>query len=102
MNSRFASISGQLKMYTGDEKATQSQRRNQALRRMVEQFDEKDKFEFTLLDAGGQVLASSSGRAGELSSLEDFQQAMASPDGRGEAIYRSRPIRPRTLPPCAW
>ena len=89
VNSRFASISGQLKMYTGDEKATQSQRRSQALRRMVEQFDEKDKFEFTLLDAGGQVLASSSGRAGELSSLEDFQQAMASPDGRGEAIYRS-------------
>ena len=89
VNSRFASISGQLKMYTGDEKATQSQRRSQALRRMVEQFDEKDKFEFTLLDAGGQVLASSTGRAGELSSLEDFQQAMASPEGRGEAIYRS-------------
>ena len=89
VNSRFVSISGQLKMYTGDEKATQSQRRSQALRRMVEQFDEKDKFEFTLLDAGGQVLASSTGRAGELSSLEDFQQAMASPDGRGEAIYRS-------------
>ena len=89
VNSRFVSISGQLKMYTGDEKATQSQRRSQALRRMVEQFDEKDKFEFTLLDAGGQVLASSTGRAGELSSLEDFQQAMASPEGRGEAIYRS-------------
>ena len=89
VNSRFVSISGQLKMYTGDEKATQSQRRSQALRRMVEQFDEKDKFEFTLLDAGGQVLASSSGRAGELSSLEDFQQAMASPDGRGGAISRS-------------
>ena len=30
VNSRFVSISGQLKMYTGDEKATQSQRRSQA------------------------------------------------------------------------
>ena len=89
MYRRFSSVSGQLKMYTGDTVQSTAATRSVALRRMVEQFDEKDKFEFTLLDAGGQVLASSTGRAGELSSLEDFQQAMASPEGRGEAIYRS-------------
>ena len=89
VSSRFSSISGQLKMYTGSDLITDSQQRGTALRRMVEQFDEKDKFEFTLLDSEGQVLASSSGMAADPAQMEDFHQAMTGPDGRGEATYRS-------------
>ncbi len=57
---RFSSINGQLKMYTGD--TAQKPRQPQCgLRRMVEQFSDKDKYEFMLLDSYGGVIASSSG-----------------------------------------
>ena len=59
--SRFSSISGQLKMNVGPTAAATAQARSLALRRMVEQFDAKDKFEFMLLDADGGLIATSSG-----------------------------------------
>ena len=54
IESRFSTISGRLQATgtAGDSRET-SESRGQALRRTVEQFDEKDKFEFMLLDAQG-------------------------------------------------
>ena len=54
MLSRFSTIEGQLRATgtTGSEDET-SYSRSRALRRAVEQFDEKDKFEFMLLDTVG-------------------------------------------------
>ena len=58
----FSTIAGRLQATgtAGDANET-SESRGQALRRTVEQFDEKDKFEFMLLDAQGVILATSSG-----------------------------------------
>ena len=61
MMRRFSSINGQLKMYTGDTAQKTAANRSVALRRMVEQFADKDKYEFMLLDGYGGVIASSSG-----------------------------------------
>ena len=46
MYRRFSSVSGQLKMYTGDTVQSTASIRSMALRRMVEQFADKDKYEF--------------------------------------------------------
>ena len=46
---RFSSITGQLKMYTGDTAQKASASRSVALRRMVEQFSDKDKYELSLI-----------------------------------------------------
>ena len=64
--------------------------RSVALRRMVEQFSDKDKYEFMLLDSYGGVIASSSGTDAEgiLSSV-DFERAQENADGMGMAIYRT-------------
>ena len=51
---RFSSITGQLKMYTGDTAQKASASRSVALRRMVEQFSDKDKYEFMLLQRHGR------------------------------------------------
>ena len=90
MYRRFSSISGQLKMYTGDTAQKASASRSVALRRMVEQFSDKDKYEFMLLDSYGSVIASSSGTDAEgiLTSV-DFEQAQETGDGMGVAIYRT-------------
>ena len=61
MYRRFSSVNGQLKMYTGDTAQKTAANRSVALRRMVEQFSDKDKYEFMLLDSYGGVIASSSG-----------------------------------------
>ena len=61
MYRRFSSVNGQLKMYTGDTAQKAAANRSVALRRMVEQFSDKDKYEFMLLDSYGGVIASSSG-----------------------------------------
>lgn len=88
MLNRFSSITGQLKMYTDASSADPADARSQALRRMVEQFDDKDKFEFQLLDASGEVLSSSSGfAAGREAAGGDFAAAFESPDGVGSAVY---------------
>ena len=90
MYRRFSSISGQLKMYTGDTAQKASASRSVALRRMVEQFSDKDKYEFMLLDSYGSVIASSSGTDAEgILTSADFEQAQETGDGRGVAIYRT-------------
>ena len=90
MYRRFSSVNGQLKMYTGDTAQKTAANRSVALRRMVEQFSDKDKYEFMLLDSYGGVIASSSGTDAEgiLSSV-DFERAQENADGMGMAIYRT-------------
>ena len=90
MYRRFSSITGQLKMYTGETSQKTAASRSVALRRMVEQFSDKDKYEFMLLDSYGGVIASSSGTDAEgiLSSV-DFERAQENADGMGMAIYRT-------------
>ena len=90
MYRRFSSISGQLKMYTGDTAQKRAASRSVALRRMVEQFSDKDKYEFMLLDSYGEVIASSSGTSAEgIVTEEDFNKAQSALDGMGVAIYRT-------------
>ena len=90
MYRRFSSISGQLKRYTGDTAQKASASRSVALRRMVEQFSDKDKYEFMLLDSYGSVIASSSGTDAEgILTSADFEQAQETGDGMGVAIYRT-------------
>ena len=90
MYRRFSSISGQLKMYTGDTAQKASASRSVALCRMVEQFSDKDKYEFMLLDSYGSVIASSSGTDAEgILTSADFEQAQETGDGTGVAIYRT-------------
>ena len=88
---RFSSITGQLKMYTGDTAQKASASRSVALRRMVEQFSDKDKYEFMLLDSYGGVIASSSGTdADGIVTQSDFEQAQDAVDGMGVAIYKTQ------------
>ena len=91
MYRRFSSVTGQLKMYTGDTAQSAAVSRSLALRRMVEQFADKDKYEFMLLDSYGSVIASSSGTDAEgIVSSRDFEQALGAPDGLGVAVYRTQ------------
>ena len=86
MMRRFSSINGQLKMYTGDTAQKTAANRSVALRRMVEQFADKDKYEFMLLG----VIASSSGTGADgIVVQDDFNKAQDAPDGVGVAIYRT-------------
>ena len=88
---RFSSITGQLKMYTGDTAQKASVSRSVALRRMVEQFSDKDKYEFMLLDSYGGVIASSSGTdADGIVTQSDFEQAQDAVDGMGVALYKTQ------------
>ena len=90
MYRRFSSVNGQLKMYTGDTAQKTAANRSVALRRMVEQFSDKDKYEFMLLDSYGEVIASSSGTSAEgIVTDEDFNKAQSALDGMGVAIYRT-------------
>lgn len=85
---RFSSVTGQLQVYSGDTAAETASARGLALRRMVEQFSGKEKYEFMLLDASGRVLASSSGtKAAGIVNSEDFSAAQQSADGTGGLIY---------------
>ena len=89
IESRFSTIAGRLQATgTAGDSLETSESRGQALRRTVEQFDEKDKFEFMLLDARGVVLSTSSGTMSqELSNGADFVEALTSADGEGRAIF---------------
>ena len=88
MYQRFSSISGQLKVYGGDTARRMAANRSLALRRMVEQFSDKDKYEFMLLDGQGSVIASTSGTsAAGIISARDFEEAQTSADGYGTAVY---------------
>lgn len=57
----------------------------------MEQFDEKDKFEFMLLDSSGVVLATSSGTMNKnlLSEGRDFYQAVTGSTGSGMVTFRT-------------
>ena len=91
MYRRFSSIAGQLKVYTGDTAQSAASARSLALRRMVEQFADKDKYEFMLLDNYGAVIASSSGTdADGIVTGTDFEQAQNAADGLGGAVYRTQ------------
>ena len=62
VENRFSTVVGRLQATgTAGDTATTAESRANVLRRVVEQFDEKDKFEFMLLDAQGVILATSSG-----------------------------------------
>ena len=88
MYRRFSSINGQLKVYSGGTAQRTAASRSFALRRMVEQFADKDKYEFMLLDGSGHVIASTSGTNAEgIIVPDDFEQAQTAPDGYGTAIY---------------
>jgi signal transduction histidine kinase len=90
MYSRFSSITGQLKMYTGETAQKRATNRSVALRRMVEQFSDKDRYEFMLLDRYGDVIASSSGTdAAGIVTMTDFEQAQLDANGRGVALYKT-------------
>ena len=109
---RFSSITGQLKMYTGDTAQKASASRSVALRRMVEQFSDKDKYEFMLLDSYGGVIASSSGTDADgivtQSRHRMLWTAWGWPSTRPRAGNRSCPsviwcpTRRRTWRPCGW
>ena len=87
MENRFSTIEGRLQATgTAGDAAVTAESRARTLRRTVEQFDEKDKFEFMLLDASGVILANSSGiRSTDLTGGSDF--ALALLQGRGNDIY---------------
>ena len=90
MYRRFSSVTGQLKVYTADTVYSAAANRSMALRRMVEQYSDKDKYEFMLLDSYGGVIASSSGTdADGIVNNLDFVQAQDAADGLGMAVYRT-------------
>ena len=111
MMRRFSSINGQLKMYTGDTAQKTAANRSVALRRMVEQFADKDKYEFMLLDGYGGVIASSSGTGADgIVVQDDFNEALDAPVWPSTAPPAGKrswlcavwcPMRPRTWLPCA-
>ena len=88
MLQRFSTVSGQLQAYSGETVRETEAVRSLALRRMVEQFDAKERYEFMLLDYGGRVLASSSGtNARGILTDEYYFAAQQSADGVGMATY---------------
>lgn len=92
MITRFTAVDGRLQATgtAGDARATAASR-GQVLRRTVEQFDEKDKFEFMLLDADGAVLATSSGTMSRsLAQGQDYAAALSSVSGTGVDIFRTQ------------
>lgn len=91
MFNRFSTIEGQLRATgtAGDTDET-AYSRGRALRRIVEMFDEKDKFEFMLLDGSGMVLTTSSGTfSQELAAGDDFYQAVTGSSGAGVSTFRT-------------
>ena len=92
IQSRFSTFVGRLQATgTAGSSLSTSESRSQALRRTVEQFEEKDKFEFMLLDSSGVVLATSSGtrNANLLSVGQDFYEAVTGTTGTGSVIFRT-------------
>ena len=89
--SRFSTIEGQLSATgTAGDESNASASRGMALRRAVELFDEKDKFEFMLLDSSGAVIATSSGTfSRELLGGTDVYDAMTGASGIGVSTFRT-------------
>lgn len=64
--------------------------RSIVLRRMLEQFAEKDKFEVMLLNAYGQIAASTTGYVPTQNDVPaDYIAALATENGMGESIYQT-------------
>ena len=77
MQSRFSTFVGRLQATgTAGSSLSTSESRSQALRRTVEQFEEKDKFEFMLLDSSGVVLATT-GTGSVILRTADWERVMA-------------------------
>lgn len=89
VENRFSTVVGRLQATgTAGDTNTTAESRGQVLRRVVEQFDEKDKFEFMLLDAQGVILATSSGTMNPgLNDGTDYGRALTSANGLGSAIF---------------
>lgn len=83
--SRISSITTQLYI-----SADTTDSRSVTLRGMIEQFEEKDKFELELVTQSGYVATSTTGftRTGT-KAHDDYALAHASADGIGQAVYRS-------------
>ncbi len=81
MLNRITTLSGQLANTTATEAEYED-----ALRRMVGEFSETDKFELMLVDVRGQVVATSSGFVLQEVQLEDYEEATLSSTGVGEFI----------------
>ncbi len=87
---RFSTINAQLEITISSTDAATVNARSLALRRMVEQFDAKESYEFMLLDSQGRIISTSSGQIeNDLFSNEDFSLALESVNGVGESIYRT-------------
>ena len=89
VENRFSTVVGRLQATgTAGDTATTAESRANVLRRVVEQFDEKAKFEFMLLDAQGVILATSSGTMNrDLTNGTDYGRALTSANGIGSAIF---------------
>ena len=75
-------------MYSGGTAQRTAASRSFALRRMVEQFADKDKYEFMLLDGSGHVIASTSGTNAEgIIVPDDFEQAQTAPTAMAPPCY---------------
>ncbi len=86
MLSEFSTMFAQVQMYTGQTDEETEEVRSLALRRMVEQFSEKDTYEFMILSYDGETISTSSGTAAKsITTDEDFELARA--EGSGTAIY---------------
>ena len=86
--SRISSIAGQLEIVSAADPAGAAAQRSRLLHRSVEQFADKDKFEFMLLDPTGQPLITSSGALLRYSEPPaDFTRAVESAAGQGELVY---------------
>ena len=116
VENRFSTVVGRLQATgTAGDSATTAESRANVLRRVVEQFDEKDKFEFMLLDAQGVILATSSGTMNhDLTNGTDYGRALTSATGSGRLSSRHPrargswplrclcPTRRAASPPCGW
>ena len=70
--------------------AATPQARELVLRRMVEQFSEKEKFELMLIDTQGRISVSTAGFAADKDTRdEDFVQALFDSEGVGQSVYRT-------------
>ena len=89
VENRFSTVVGRLQATgTAGDTANTAESRANVLRRVVEQFDEKDKFEFMLLDTQGVILATSSGTMNrDLTNGTDYGRALTSANGIGSAIF---------------
>lgn len=86
MQSRASTLVTQLSVTEASTPAA----RETVLRRMVEQFTEKDKFELMLVDRYGRVAATTTGYSSGQAVGEDWAAAVAAPAGTASAVYRTQ------------